>query len=285
MNRIFAVVITYFPDEKNIQNLSETAKQVDRLVVVDNGSGTEIEKELDKVALIQSNIEIIKNGKNLGIDKATNIGIKIYIDSYQYVLTLDQDSQLELNMVKLLENSFDEIADQKCVMVGPNIVNNGHSETNIANKYQKVDLLIASGCLIQTKYLKKHGLLDEYFFIDCNDTDLSLRINQHGYTVYKVTQSCLYHSMGYGTNHRFLGKDIVTENYSPLRRYYQSRNTTEILKRYFANYPKLTTKLWYTAHIKANIKILLFEENKLNKLKYGFLGTFDWLFRPGFRRF
>jgi rhamnosyltransferase len=284
-NRIFGVVITYNPDESNIQNLVDTAKQVDKLVVVDNGSGLEIENKLDKIAAESINIEILKNGENLGIDKASNIGIQRYINDYDFVLTLDQDSELGQNMVNLLILAFDQIKDKSCVMVGPNIVNYGAEEKDIVEQYKRVDLLIASGCLIKTEYLKKYGLLDEYFFIDCNDTDLSLRIESQGFTKYLVNRAKLQHSMGYGTTHTFFGKKMITENYSPIRRYFQSRNSTEILKRYINKFPRLVLKLWYTSHIKANIKILLFEENKLKKLKYGFLGTFDSLFKPGFRRF
>ncbi|MBC7471835.1 MAG: hypothetical protein H7196_01015, partial [candidate division SR1 bacterium] len=91
--------------------------------------------------------------------------------------------------------------------------------------------------------------------------------------------------MGYCSTHGFLGKQIITENYSPFRRYFRSRNSMEILRRYFWNNPKLVLNFWYNLHIKANLKIILFEKDKINKLKYGFLGTFDWFFRKGFRRF
>lgn len=275
----------YRPDQKSITNLIETAKQVNKLIVVDNGSGVEIEEQLDKVSQIQLNIEVIKNKQNLGIDKATNIGIKKYINQYKYVLTLDQDSELQSNMVMLLESAFDKISDNTCVMVGPNIANNGTDEQGICEKYQKVDLLIASGCLIKTDYLKKYGLLDEYFFIDCNDTDLSLRIGSQGFSLYKIKEAKLNHSMGYCTTHTFLGKQIITENYSPFRRYFRSRNSMEILKRYFWKYPKLVSKFWYISHVKANVKIIFFEKDKLNKLKSGFLGTYDWFFKKGFKAY
>ena len=282
--QVFGVVVTYHPDLENIQNILESAKQVDRLVVVDNGSGSEIESQLDKVALQTTNIDIVKNGDNLGIDVATNIGIQMYIDKYQFVLTLDQDSILGENMVDTMLTGFDEVDDRQCVIIGPNIINNGHKESS-DQKYQKVDLLIASGMLIQTNYLKEHGLLDEYFFIGANDTDLSLRVRSQGYSLYQSSEALLHHSMGYCTTHRFLGKNVITENYSPFRRYFNSRNSTEILVRYITKYQKISINFWFNHIIKSNIKIILFESSKYQKLKYGFLGVFDWVFRHDIRRY
>jgi rhamnosyltransferase len=274
---VFGVVVTYYPTEPQIQNLLKTACQVDKLVVVDNGSGQEVEKKLLAVAKKIKNIQVVLNGENLGIDRALNTGFKRHISDYDFVLTLDQDSILGDKMVFRLVASFEKLTN-KCIAVGPNIVNNGTGEVFNGLEYKQVEVLIASGMVIKTSYLKKYGLLDEYFFIDCSDTDFCLGARKKGFVLYQARDAILQHTMGYCTAHNFFGKTVITENYSAIRRYFRGRNSSEILFRYFWKFPRFCLQFWYNNNIKTSIKILFLEKTKLQKLCYGFLGIWDWIF-------
>src|SRR5258708_4061614 len=70
-----AVVVTYFPDEKLLDRLQKIQQQVDRVVVVDNGSSGESAESL-RTAEQKLHLEVIRNAENLGIATALNQGVR-----------------------------------------------------------------------------------------------------------------------------------------------------------------------------------------------------------------
>lgn len=283
IGNVLGVSITYFPTDENLANLVDISKQVDKLVIVDNGSGEETEKKLDLLAIKNSKIEIIKNGENIGLDKATNIGIlKGNYQNYNWVLTLDQDSKLEAKMIaKMLEVYTTEIKpkNSKIKVLVPIIYNYNQPQKLkiVGTSYQLTEFGIASGMLIKSSLLKKIGLMDESFFIDGIDQEFCLRVRKKGYQIAIILEAKLYHRMGYRLNKTFLGKTRITSNYNHLRRYYIARNSLQIFFRYIWFFPSFCLNLIWQEFIKNNIKILLFEGNKVQKFLYTWYGIWDFI--------
>ena len=68
--RVCAVVVTYHPDAAVMVNLAEVRGQVDGMVVVDNGSDSEVLRGAkERVGFV-----LVENGENLGIGVALNRG-------------------------------------------------------------------------------------------------------------------------------------------------------------------------------------------------------------------
>ena len=93
---VLAVVVTYHPQAGALQTLLEAlATQVDGLLVIDNtpGSAEHVERMLGPLRVGMPHLRLRRNGANLGIAAAQNIGIrKALEEGFDYVLFSDQDS-------------------------------------------------------------------------------------------------------------------------------------------------------------------------------------------------
>src|SRR5699024_9730715 len=90
---VYAGIVTFNPDiEVLLNNIKSIYDQIKKIVIIDNGSKN-IE-QIEKALFGYSKIELIENGKNLGITTALNVAMKFGFDNnFSWMLTLDQDSQ------------------------------------------------------------------------------------------------------------------------------------------------------------------------------------------------
>src|SRR5712692_4307371 len=99
---VCAVVVTYRPDAAFPARLSGVSPQVGMAVTVDNGS-SDAERSMLREAASGPNIDLVFNAENLGLARALNIGIQRAATlGYPWVLLLDQDTRVELDMVRTL---------------------------------------------------------------------------------------------------------------------------------------------------------------------------------------
>ena len=90
-----------------------------------------------------------------------------------------------------------------------------------------------------------------------------------------VNNAILIHNLGESIKKSVLGLKITPTNHSPLRRYYMSRNRRYIWDKYKEDFPEwiLIDKRRF---ITENLKIILFENNKIEKFKYIKKGINDY---------
>ena len=100
---IYVGIITYNP---NIERLNENINAVidgAEIIIVDNNS--ENINDIEYIINKYPNIKIIKNSKNLGIAKALNQAMEYgYMNSYDWMLTLDQDSVCPFDYISKMSN-------------------------------------------------------------------------------------------------------------------------------------------------------------------------------------
>lgn len=284
MNSVAAVIITYNVENNFRNRINKLKGKVDEIIIVDNGSKPEtisMLKELEK------KITIIYLEKNKGIAYALNKGIKYSIEKgYDWVLTLDHDSivtdDMIENMLKCYEN-FDKDLKEKVAMLVPVHVeekeyqNNSviSNEEKLSKPYIEVLTEITSGALTKADVYKNVGLYDEKLFIDLVDHDYCLSLNKKGFKVIQVNSAVLIHNLGESVKKNVLGLKMIPTNHSPLRRYYMSRNRHYIWDKYKKDFPAwvLTDKRRF---ITENLKIILFEDRKIEKFKYIKKGIKDY---------
>lgn len=284
MNSVAAVIITYNVENNFKNRINKLKGKVDEIIIVDNGSKPEtisMLKELEK------KITIIYLEKNKGIAYALNKGIKYSIEKgYDWVLTLDHDSivtdDMIENMLKCYEN-FDKDLKEKVAMLVPVHVeekeyqNNSviSNEEKLSKPYIEVLTEITSGALTKADVYKNVGLYDEKLFIDLVDHDYCLSLNKKGFKVIQVNSAVLIHNLGESVKKNVLGLKMIPTNHSPLRRYYMSRNRHYIWDKYKKDFPAwvLTDKRRF---ITENLKIILFEDRKIEKFKYIKKGIKDY---------
>lgn len=282
MNSVAAVIITYNVENDFENRINKIKGKVDEIIVVDNGSNSETISMLKK---LEKEITIIYLEENKGIAYALNRGIEYSIEKgYGWILTLDHDSivtdDMIRNMLKCYE-SFDEELKEKVAMLVPVHVEEKEYQSSgdkekISKPYIEVLTEITSGALTKADIYNNVGLYDEKLFIDLVDHDYCLSLKRKGFKIIQVNSAVLIHNLGESIKKNILGLiKMIPTNHSPLRRYYMSRNRHYIWDKYKEDFPSwvLTDKRRF---ITENLKIILFEDRKIEKFKYIKKGIKDY---------
>ena len=278
MRNIAALIITYNTVNEFSKNVLSLKKHVGEVIVVDNGSNKET---LSMLRGLKEEITLIELNENKGIAYALNRGIEYAVNNdFQWVLTLDHDSTVSDSMISNMlsvYNSIDESEKEKIVMLTPKHVEEKQMDVvskSQENKWEYVLTEITSGALTKADFYKNE-LYDEKLFIDLVDHDYCLRINSMGYKIIRVNSAILIHNLGESIQKKILGITITPTNHSALRRYYMSRNRKYIWNKYRGTFKEwvIKDKIRFLNEI---VKIIAFEDEKLNKLKMIKLGLNDY---------
>ena len=283
MNSVAAVIITYNVENDFKERINKLKGKVDEIIVVDNGSKAET---INMLKELEKEVTVIYLEDNKGIASALNKGIKYSIEKgYNWILTLDHDSIITDNMIKNMLTCYEGLNNElkeKVAMLVPVHVEekeyqNGSNinEEKASNSYIEVLTEITSGALTKAEIYKNVGMYDEKLFIDLVDHDYCLSLNKKGFKIIQVNNATLIHNLGESVKKSVLGLKMIPTNHSPLRRYYMSRNRHYIWDKYKEDFPSwvLTDKRRF---ITENLKIVLFEDNKIEKFKYIKKGIKDY---------
>lgn len=270
---IISGIVTYNPNCKDLKkNIDSILQQplIKKIIIVDNGSNN-IE-EVKKISTSKEFI-LIENKENSGIAFALNQIMKeAYQLGFEWVLTCDQDSRLPNNM--LFE--FSKYTNLKNVaIISPAIFDvNSNSmldKVNLDEEVSYIDQCITSGSLNNTFFWESIGGFDEFLFIDSVDFDYCFRLRKHGQKILRVNNMILEHELGDTKNVNIFGKVFPVLNHGPIRKYYIARN------RIYCDYKNenglRVNSILYI--IKSIVFILLYEKQKLLKLKKTLSGTID----------
>jgi len=283
LNSVAAVIITYNVENDFKERINKLKGKVDEIIVVDNGSKAET---INMLKELEKEVTVIYLEDNKGIASALNKGIKYSIEKgYNWILTLDHDSIITDNMIKNMLTCYEGLNNElkeKVAMLVPVHVEekeyqNGSNinEEKDSNSYIEVLTEITSGALTKAEIYKNVGMYDEKLFIDLVDHDYCLSLNKKGFKIIQVNNATLIHNLGESVKKSVLGLKMIPTNHSPLRRYYMSRNRHYIWDKYKEDFPSwvLTDKRRF---ITENLKIVLFEDNKIEKFKYIKKGIKDY---------
>lgn len=237
-DKVYAVIISFNPEFKCINNLIDNLKEQNiASVVVDNGTLDDV-----KAKQISTDCHLVRLETNVGIAKAQNEGIR-YAKKLgaEYIIFFDQDSNITSNFVDSLLEDY-TFAMKKCGgkvgSIGPVFTDSRYGffyKVIKINKYgfrKKIDpqfktepfevtLIISSGSLVPILVLDDVGGMDEHLFIDYVDTEWCLRAVSKGYKIYVATSARMAHAIGDKMVKLFMFNVPV---HSPFRRYYRVRN-------------------------------------------------------------
>ena len=234
--KVDAVYVTYYPDlvlfERSINSI---ASQVRKIYIVDNTPGKEMRLE----SFRNEKTEIIYLGDNFGIAYAQNVGLKKALEnSADYILLSDQDTIYPENYIQEMLKAFSY--NEKVAAVAPKFkdLNKGHDSFFIKADslcfkkiYPKGGLheimqAIASGKIINAKFLKNIGLMNEELFIELIDIEWCWRARKKGYKIIGNADVWIAHK--YGDSYVKIGRRKITIR-SPERQYYIVRNIFYLL--------------------------------------------------------
>jgi len=237
---VCAVVVAYYPDDGFEARLAQILGQVAMLVIVDNTPEETARPCLNESLQEMSRVRFIENQVNRGIAAALNQGLKIASkEGFQWILTLDQDTQCYPDMVDtLLKVSTD--CKPMPMVVGSNYLDPQNNRTKVpageAEEFLVQTTVITSGSLVDVRLATTIGGFREDYFIDQVDHEFCLRARAHGHKVVISRKVVMTHSVGRsgGVRLPFLG---ALPNHPPLRKYYIARNTVVTIANYWRREP------------------------------------------------
>lgn len=277
---IIALVTCYFPEEQNISNIFDIAKQVDLVVVCDNSNDSH-----ETYFKNTNNIKYVFFGENLGLSLAFNRILKSEEINWQdddYILFFDQDSRISESYINNLKTEYDRLLNQKYSIgcLGPVYFNNSSQILEIPKKpIKKIDddtyyvqSIITSSMMIQYKILKLIGFWNEEIFLDMADWDLCWRINQVGKMCMMTKKVIMNHTLGIGEKH--IGPLRIRIG-SPIRIYYQTRDCLYLLKQ---KYTPVINKIMFIEMLTARpIVHFIFLKDKRQRIHYYKRGIEDYI--------
>lgn len=279
---VCAVVVTYNIGRLAGRCIASIREQVGEVVIVDNGSGHGTQEELDKLALL-SRVKIIRNSRNEGIARAMNQGIRRAIaHGYEWVLTLDHDSEATPGMVARLLRAYADLPGSEAAQLGILGANpfdrNGKFfiygvDPGSATDPLEVTNLVSSGSLIRSRVFKTVGFFDEGLFIYYVDDDFCIRVRRAGLKILLCSEAVLLHSEGLRIAKKLFGSRRQYVSYGKEAHYFLCRNGIHMLRRY-----RGARSLCH--HIRGRIgwdflRVLIYDQQKAQKVFYRLRGLWD----------
>lgn len=286
---VFAIIITYNPNIDYLRRLAtELATQVERVIVVDNGSGNA--DDLSVLCGESAHIQLIALLQNMGIAQAQNIGFDAAKNSgAEFLIYFDQDSVVSKQFVQPLRNSFLSLSKlHKVALVAPifkderegffypliflNKYGLRRKVIPIGNEVQPIPISIAisSGTFTSVAVMDAVGGMRSDFFIDYVDIEWCLRAGRAGYSLFAIPGVCMLHSIG-DRSIPFLKWRLVI--HSEWRRYYRIRNGFFMLR--LAHVPKILALREVLINVVHQAMLILTQQNKALQLKYFLRGVRD----------
>jgi len=286
-----AVVVTFYPDAHQLlKNLRSIAKQVDKVLVIDNGSGLDA-SVTTQIHLIES-VRLLALVENKGLGYAINAGIHEAkrLDA-KYVLLFDQDSHPLPFMVTQLIKAYGDVKKRKLAAIGPRFIDSDSGavsqhiqfETTRIGRipcpesapYVRTDFLITSGSLIPLHVLDDIGPMDESLFIDHIDTEWCLRAKSKGYELLGDCEALMEHDLGEYRKRIWFLRWREVPVHKPFRYYYIFRNSVLLYRRDYIPWA------WKRIDMIRLVQIVgftvIFGPQRFQKIRMMLRGVFDGL--------
>lgn len=228
--KVVAIIVTYNSKIDNLESLFSSLPAGTAAIVSDNSTDTLTRSKIENLVTDFSGVYLNMMG-NKGLGHAQNIAIKHAIEiGADSVLMMDDDSILQEYTLENLLTSYsiykNLYSDKIIFCANPIDVDTGLPLNK--NKLPFIRNMMSSGALISINLLKDIGYFDEDLFIDYIDYDFGWRAISCGIKIKIVEEACFYHKLGDSTR-KIFGFELRIP--SPIRHYYQTRNTFIICKR------------------------------------------------------
>lgn len=250
MARVVAVITAYRPQRQLLLTVESALAQTESCIVIDDGTGEDgsgaflMAKGAGAVVIRERDNRGIAAAANRGIARARHLGA-------EFVLLLDQDSQLPEDFVSVLLATYErsEALGHHPAFVVPESFGRGrhtHRQANlrIADGTLFARKVIQSGMLVPIHIFDELGGLDEAYFIDLVDAEFEMRCEASGRTVVAAPGTTLVHSLGTLRVRRSSGRSRASRRpiphtvSQPFRYYYQLRNRRILNRTFWRRFPR-----------------------------------------------
>jgi len=208
------------------------SEAVSKVIIVDNKSTDQSISKIEHLCLLQLRLTCIRNKENIGFAKACNIGVEA-ADNCEYLLFLNPDCLMKGNSLETLLTFMK--SSPETGMAGPLLFNPDGTEqlggrraiptpwrsfvrafglSKLGERYPRlfsdfllhqqplpdgpveVEAISGSCMLVRREALFDVGLLDEGYFMHCEDLDWCMRFRQKGWKITFVPDARVEHHQG-----------------------------------------------------------------------------------------
>lgn len=267
------VVTLYNPELDVLGNIESYIGCLRNLYVFDNSEdvNTHIKQCLEN----KPNVIYVSFNKNKGIAEALNYVLDVGQDT-KFLLTMDQDTSFPTGMMEAYiaqVEMWEKLNPNEVAIYSVRIMLKHGMVDEYSKSPEYIDCTITSGNIVSVSAARRVGGYNNDLFIDEVDSDFSLAIRQCGYKILRFNNMFINHLIGDVSKEQCLWFSYNTSNHSPIRRYYMMRNRLYMMKKY-----SKIRRAYGISLLKIIIKVILAEKEKCKKLKYMFLGMYDFLF-------
>ena len=254
------------------------------IILVDNGS---TDNSYDYLKTHFPQITLIENKENLGFAGGCNLGIKHALENgTEYVLLLNNDTIVKEDFLdKLVTSAEKEKADlatgkiyyygrAEIIWGAGGLISLqrgmgcffGINQKDCGQFDVKKTVTFISGCmmLIRREVFEKIGILDDTYFMYCEDVDFCLRALEENLKLLYIPTSVIWHKKIAATN----------INHTPFRFYYFVRNSTFIVKK-FANTKQKVIYYFFYLPLTLFKQFYTIKDVNLKIISAFFLGIYD----------
>lgn len=274
--KIAAVVILYHPDENTVENILSYSSFVTQVYIADN-TETPFTKIIDSLKRIIPGCIYIHDGNNDGIAARLNeICRRAKADGFDFILTMDQDSAFDQNVITNYFRCFDHFAGKEQVAMFGVQYENPHWSSELCNPVPWTTL-ITSGSLVNLALFDQTGGFDENLFIDTVDFEYCFRSIRKGFKIILFKNILLTHLLGTRKNPTRTGADrtVSYSLHSPIRLYYMIRNHMYLRRIYKNSFPGEMSRSGKAVLNRLKIN-LLHNTDKLSIMRFVLQGIVDF---------
>lgn len=227
---VLIVIVLYHPDEKQLLALINNCYQYEqaKILLFDN---SETAHPFD--ISLKERLVYFKSQSNVGVGGAYYYACEqAVIRQFDFILFLDQDSQLPANFIEVMQENFQrlQLVYPCLAAIGPTWYDPRRSliqqrKKLIASK-RAADILISSGMLVSVLALKVIGYPKKAYVIDHVDTEWCIRAISKKFQVIKLHTVSMQHNLG---EVKAIGRFKIGYH-QPIRYYYRIRNGFFILR-------------------------------------------------------
>ena len=198
-----------------IESIRQSTYQNYEIIVVDNNSPDHSGKNLSQL----EGIRFLQLEENLGFSAGNYRGIEVALsDGCEYVMLLNNDTVIDPNMIEALISRADantvvvpkmyyfDVEGRKDILwyAGGILKYKSSDGIHIGGRQKdskqysiEREVTFATGCcmMIHREILEKVGLLREEYFMYCEDTDYSIRLNKSNVRILYVPNAKLWHKV------------------------------------------------------------------------------------------
>ena len=274
-----AVVTTFHPGSGLADRLSLLSGQVDRILIVDNGSLDSEQAEIRALA-DRAEFDVIWNSTNVGLAGALNQGLGwAAARGASWVLLLDQDSRPGSGIVAETTRVVGMVPPGTTAAVGSGVVGRDHGGSHGSAGWRDERAVITSGTVVSVGAWQVLGGFRRDFFVDYVDLEFCLRARAAGYRILRSLRPTIEHAIGHPQRHRLLWRTVTATHHNRQRRYAITRNRIAVWRIYWRRESAFVAAD-ALGFVKELIKVALFESDRRLKLRAIIAGVRDAFLQP-----